>query len=250
VTSPSLDRVYDGTNTSALITPAVGGKVSAPLYDGGRSGLQFASPWGGFTAPVGTYYMSFLATFGSASAADGVGGHRVIEMYDGTLTDDNYRTLQLGYSLWSGLGDGQHLTFGVNGDNIQLSENVNFVQDQGTVHHLVLKFEMKETDFDPLTTEDNDVVSVYLDPVGSSEPGVPSAQVSTEDFLASYLTTVSKFAWVGGTEVGFDELRVATTFAEVANNLQPYVAQRLVPEPTSFVLLGMAFLGLLGIRKK
>jgi hypothetical protein len=259
VNSPSLDRVYDGTSTSALITPATGGKNATGIWDGARVARELTDTFGGLGGlpQPGTYYMGFLVNFGALAdphEGDGNGGHRAIEMYDGTYTDDNYRTLQFGYSIWSGLGDGHHLTLQVNGVNAQLSENVQFAQDRGTTHYVVLKFDMQESDFDDLTTADNDIISAYLDPVGTTEPLTPSAQVSTADFLASYMTTISKWAWQGDASHGFDELRVADAFADVANNLQPYVAQPalppVVPEPASCVLLGFVFVGLLGVRRK
>jgi hypothetical protein len=249
----SLHRYMKDSSVSAQIYPSVGSRIGDtvnPAYPEyvGRDFRAFASPWGGDTAPVGTYYFGFLATWGTGPVLH----HRALEMYNGDIGSDDYRVLQLGYSEWTGLGTS--LSLAVDGETggavvDTLSENVNFIEDKGAVHFIVLKFDMKESDFDPGTTEDNDVVSVYLDPVGTVEPGTASAQVSVDDFVATHMSAITNFVWGAGTEksTGLDELRVGTAFADVANNLQAYYH---IPEPASMVLIGLGMLGLLAVRRK
>lgn len=195
-----------------------------------RTSKLMASPWGGFTDPDGTFYFGFLADFGTGNAADP--HHRTIEMHDGGFDDSLNRNLMLGISNFAGLGNELALsvrdsvtdtsTLAVLSEGADLTD----LSLQGT-HYVVMKFEM--------STAVDDVISVFLDPVGTTEP-TPSASVSVGQFLADRLSTNAQFTFnTGAATAGgsFDELRVGTEFADVAFNRLAYQG---IPEPSTTVL--------------
>jgi hypothetical protein len=230
------------------LIPSIGGSAGDNDTDGccitARDGRVLSSPWSGFTDPDGTFYMGFLVSFGT-----GTKHHRVVEMWEGDLSDGN-RHLQFGYSEFTGVGPNMALWVQDSTNNTpvqaQLSENVDFAADQGQTHFVVLKFDM--------STSVNDVISVYLDPVGTSEPATPSAQVSVGQLLIDRIGPVTNFVFGPATAAVFDELRISDNsngqgFAEVANNTRPYGPP--VPEPASICLLGLAAIGMfIGGRRK
>jgi hypothetical protein len=204
-----------------------------------RTSKLFASPWGGFTDPDGTYYFGFLADFGTGNAADP--HHRTIEMHDGGFDDSLNRNLMLGISNFAGLGNELALNVRDSVSNTSTNTVLSEAADltdlslQGT-HYLVLKFEM--------STAVNDVISVFLDPVGTTEPA-PSASVSVGQFLADRMSTNAQFTFNTGSATaggGFDELRVGTEFADVAFNRLAYVG---IPEPSTTALAACAVAAML-----
>jgi hypothetical protein len=213
------------------LQPSTGGSVTDP--DTGRTGRRMAQPWQGLPAqvPQGTFYIGFLANFGSGPSPQ----HRVFEMWSGsdeTLPDSN-RELQLGYSEFTGMGT--TLSLQLDGGTTPLSENLQFAND-GATHNIVLRFDLSNT-------LDSDRVRVYLDAVGTVEPAVASADVSGINFTASYVGTIVNFIF-NGPVVGptFDELRVATTYEEVA--------MRGVPEPGTGVMLAAGAMALAAARRR
>jgi hypothetical protein len=235
------------------INPSIGGSLGDYRTDSccitSRDSLDFSSPWHGLTQPNGTYYFGFLANFGHGPALH----HRVLEMWNGDAGDDGNRNLQFGFSEFTGVGPRdmsikvKDATDGMEYSDT-LSEHVGFYNDRGTTHFVVLKFDM--------STSGNDVISVYLDPVGTTEPGTPSAQISVGNFLVDRMGGITNFVFGKGTAAAMDELRVADNsnglgFSEVANNTAPYVAQpQAMPEPTSILLIGLGVLGLMGLRRQ
>jgi hypothetical protein len=202
-----------------------------------------AQPWAGITNPDGTFYVSYLVNYGIGVADDPQ--YRVFEMHEFGFDDGLHRNLMLGFNSfsWDGEPYEDQLALSVkdlstniitnaplvvNGQSVELDD----VARQGT-HLMVLKFD--------LSNSGNDIISAFLDPVGTTEP-TPNAVVSVGEFLADRMSALSQFTY-NTTETGrgvFDEIRVGTQFSDVANNTLVYVG---VPEPGAFALLGVGICG-------
>ena len=220
------------------LNPSVGGSAgdtdTTTCCITSRSGRLMTDPWAGFTNPEGTFYIGFLANYGTGPTLH----HRVLEMWEGDLGDDGNRNLQLGYSEFTGIGDTLTLRvrdeFDGAEDNYVLSEDLQFAEDNGQTHFVVLRFDL--TNDDKSLGGVGDRIRVYLDPVGTSEPAVASADTGSIDFLVDTMGVITNFIFGASTAPAFDEVRIATTFEEVANGT--------VPEPTALGLLGLGALGL------
>ena len=227
-----------GLSRAGFAAATVGGSAGREAANGccvfTRTSKLMSSPWGGFSDPDGTFYFGFLVDFGTGNATDP--HHRTIEMHDGGFDDNLNRNLMLGVSNFAGLGN--ELALNVrdsvtdSSTNAVLSESADLsdLSVQGT-HYVVLKFEM--------STAVDDVISVFLDPVGTTEPA-PSASVTVGQFLADRMSTNTQFTFnTGDATAGgsFDELRVGTEFADVAFNRLAFVG---VPEPSTAVLVACA----------
>jgi hypothetical protein len=252
--APGNDHHVDATSLphgdlvpgAVLIHPSVGGSAVGTDTPGGccdtaRDARQLSSPWDGFTNPDGTFYMGFLVNYGVGPTIH----HRVLEMWDGDQGNDSNRNLQLGYSEFTGVGTadgaGKHMGISVHDSNANSNVNQDLIggpvfQSDGKTHLMVLRFD--------LSNSGNDRIRAYLDPIGTAEPGSAAADISVGEFLVDRMGAVTDFTF-GDTQKAsaIDEIRVGTTFADVAN--------LTTPEPTSFVLLGMGAMSmlLLGRRK-
>lgn len=207
------------SQTPPSIGGALGDNDAANCCITGRVGRMFAQPWSGPGTPEGTFYIGFLANYGKVDGG-GIGDvhHRALEMWDAGF-DDPQRNLMLGYSTFSGLGSQLALLVKDSSSNTtvvkQLNEHLEFVAD-GVTHSLVMKFELSNA-------SGADSVSVFLDPTSSTEPA-PSATISGADFaggldlLLDRMGGITNFSFNTNSDhaAAMDEIRVGTTFADVA----------------------------------
>jgi hypothetical protein len=235
----------DSLTKPGLLEAPVGGSLGdndAPACCiTGRVSRMFTQPWSGRTPPEGTFYIGFLANYGSVEGgAIGDVHHRTLEMWDGGFDDAANRNLMLGYSTFAGLGSQLALMAkdSASGQAVvkQLNEHLEFIND-GRTHCMVLRFDLSNT-------PGADVVRVYMDPMGTTEPATPSAMLSGADYTSGGLDLlldrmggISQFSFFANNvdhAAGMDELRVGTTFADVAC---------MVPEPATLALIGFGGFG-------
>lgn len=248
------------------INPSTGGAQGEPgAYGTGRTARVFTDQWGAFTDPEGTYYMSYLVNYGGlvSPAAAAQSQHRVLEMFNGDDETDGTRQFMVGYSHYAIDGDDLGMyTKGASPEKVKIDTNpstpaidtISFDNDQNKTHLIVLKFEMHINDGDDLNGVESDIVSMYLDPVGTTEPALPNAKQTVANFFVDRLDPNAYFIFeydpVFSTALPVaDELRVSVTdangsgFANVANWTG-------VPEPTSLGLVLLGSLGLLAAGRK
>lgn len=242
----TLERTFEN-GTSAQILPSIGGSIGDdPQSRAGccltqRNGMDMATPWGGFTDPDGTYYMSFLANFGTGPTLH----HRVIEWWDGSVDDAN-KTLEFGISEFSGIGGGQQLALKVRDSmsstttEVALTNHATWMEIEGITQFVMLKFEM--------STTEQDVISLYLNPVGDEASNTPDVEIAVDQYLMTTLGSFSAFVFGPAEEPRFDELRIAATWDDAQNNLAPHYWN--VPEPSTVGLIGIALGGCLLARRR
>ena len=207
--------------------------------------MDMATPWGGFTDPDGTTYISFLANFGEGPTLH----HRVIEWWDGCR---RRREQDLGVRHQPVLGRrgggaqlGLRVKDAVSGTfapEALLANHTTWDEIQGITQFVLLKFDM--------STTGQDTVSLYLNPVGDEGSNTPDAQVTVDQYLMTTLGSFSAFVFGSATEPSFDELRVGDAWSDVQNNTAPHYWNVAVPEPASLCLVGIGAIGLLLSRRR
>jgi hypothetical protein len=219
--------------------PTSGGSV-ATIDDGfglnGRVGRYLDTDWDNST--VGTYYISFLANFGTTTA--GI-GYRSVEFWPvGNDVGEDSGRMDIGYNQWGPGGPSQQnpataqMCVNVDGQPSQIIGNAPASYNEDGVNHLlVVKFEMTNV---MAADGDGDAISVYLDPTTRTEPEIPGAYFADVDYTLHAMGTVSSFG--GGTTGIFDEIRVGTEFADVAPIPSPWEE---VPWEEMFDIIGEHF---------
>jgi hypothetical protein len=199
-----------------------GGSVTAAAN--GRAGRYLAEPWTDGTS--GVFYLSYLARYGTVADPNASGGielgYRTTELWPAGngVGQDTGRT-QIGYNAFVGTPEDRspntaRLKFESPAGDVQYLTSTTFNEDNNSPHRLVLKFELSDQ-------PGADAISVFLDPIGATEPAFPNGFAGGLDFTLGAIGTISYFATepTGGTPPTFDELRVGTTFADVQPPLVP-----------------------------
>lgn len=220
--------VYRGAPSSGGAVTTVFDNVNDPTLSSGegRVGRYFGTIPGpnttGFTAATeGTFYLSFMASFGTVvdelkNTNDGsVLGFRTVEIWPegGTVGNDSGR-FEIGYQGFAGpdaerLPRSARLHFTGPGTNgYQYLTDTTFNEDNNNTHLIVMKM--------VLSAENNsDTISLFLDPIDSVEPIVPSAVAANINFTMSAISTISVFGNASGIRPVFDELRLGTEYIDV-----------------------------------
>ncbi len=203
----------------------------------GRTGHEIAGGLGG-GRDARTIYESLLIDFGTRGTdAQTDFGKRGYEMWNGGV-GDSFLAVDLYVNSFSGVNQ---LTLAVATASGSQSALVNggglTLAALAGVHLIVFRF-----DFDPTAP---DVVSVFLDPVDSTESNyTPAASISVanSDLLLTHHGVLSEFTFSGAGQIpgAFDELRWGDTFADVT----PFLRAE-VPEPGTMALIvsGLAGIG-------
>jgi hypothetical protein len=222
--------VYRGAPSSGGSVTTVFDNVNNPTLSGGdgRVGRYFGPlPEGtgnGFNATtVGTYYLSFMASYGTVedpnTNAGADLGFRTTEIWpeNGTVGTDAGR-FEIGYQGFAGPADQQlartarlHFT-GPGTNGYQYLTDTTFNEDNNNTHLIVMKMVMS-------ADNNADTISLFLDPTDTVEPVVPSAVAANLNFTMSAISTISVFGNPTGIRPAFDELRVGTEYIDVLPEL-------------------------------
>lgn len=212
----------------------------------GRTGREIAGGLGGGHESR-TLYESFLIDFGTQGTDDPtMFGKRGHELWNGAIGDANL-AIDLFVNSFSGTNE---LTLAVTTASGTQSTLVNggglTLDAMAGTNLVVIKYEFNPADaVDPLVTSaDDDIVTVYFNPVLNNEPMTPSAQirVNASDLLITHQGALSNFTFSGDGHVpgAIDEIRWGETYRAAV--------PQVIPEPSSLALLALAMLGFCGRR--
>lgn len=214
---------------SSIVPDAIGGSVQAT--GDGRAARYLTTPWDETTD--GTFYLGFLANFGTTDDPNSGIGYRSVELWDADadVENDTNPILTIGYNQFAGCPGPiclpepnwrERMQFRV-GNSASLLTDYTFHED-GEPHAVVIKFELHNAPA-------SDTLSVFVDPViaipgmgggsGISEPELPNAVATNLDFTLGAIGTVSLFGVAVGMLPIFDELRVGTTYADLIPPISP-----------------------------
>jgi hypothetical protein len=208
------NQVVDGASLSFLGSPSLGGSINGF----GRTSRFLNVGWDDTTS--GTFYMGFQINFGMI-APGGDMGYRAFETYPVGVNPGENRNGDIGYNeFFSSFGIAQqraataHMQFNIGGQQLVDGGPDTYLTD-GSTHLIILKFVFSGASGDGL-----DQVYMYLDPTTATEPVIPNASrvgsaASPFNFTLGAIGPASFGSGIAGTTTAFDELRVATTFAEV-----------------------------------
>lgn len=213
----SADATLGGTTVqstglSFLGAPAAGGSLITS--GSSRAFRHLATPFDDTT--LGTYYLSFLVNFGgvgvspTSSSRDDV-GHRAVELLQ--VGGDEGSNLRIGYTSYNGNFNSlppaeAPLKFGPFGQEVLIAgAPASFIDDNGSTHLVVIKFTLSDQ-------AAMDSFELFLDPTDSEEPVVADASFFNRDFTLDRISGPVQFGGAG-TQVQFDELRIADTYVDV-----------------------------------
>lgn len=202
----AINGAVQAQGLSFLGAPSLGGSQISTPNSAVRRNLS--EPWTETTQ--GTYYIGFLANFGTGNYADGEDGndmgYRSVEFYDAS----NSWIFGISYNAYNSpfgrLPSNAPMHLDGFGQFSQFDGAPASFAEDGLTHLIVLKFDLT-------TTAASDSLSIYLDPLTTEEPVIFSAFVGGVDLT---LGAIGGFTIYGGsgTSPVLDEMRVATTFID------------------------------------
>jgi hypothetical protein len=208
--------VFDNVNNPTLSSgEGRVGRVMGTLPGAATPGIT--------STTVGTYYLSFMAAYGTVTdpntnaAADL--GFRTTEIWpEGGSVGNDAGRFEIGYQGFAGPADQQiarnarlHFT-GPGTNGYQYLTDTTFTEDNNNTHLIVMKMTMSDQN-------NGDTIALFLDPTVVDEPIVPSAVAANINFTMSAIATISVFGTPTGIRPTFDELRFGTEYIDVLPEL-------------------------------
>jgi hypothetical protein len=165
---------------------------------------------------VGTFYMSYLMNFGGVGLTGqdiNAVGHRVLEMWTdvGSAGNDAALAMRIGYMSYNGNSvslppSSAPLKIGLGIGTEQIIEGSgSFLENVGRTRLFVLKFTLSDQ-------AASDTIQLYLDPMDTNEPIIPSAEFTNVDFTLGAISAAVQFAG-SGTSTVLDEFRISSAWS-------------------------------------